>query len=122
MAAIVDAPLRGGVVMPTLLAISPVIAARADEFEDWLRTVVVPAQREHRPEQDGRWEVLRATDAEDGVVVFTFIFDGGGPSEWELEPLLVRALGADGAQLAMAGLSAMMKGPQYGWILNPVHL
>ena len=44
------------------------------------------------------------------------------PSEWELEPLLVQALGADGAQRAMADLSAMMTGPQYGWILNPVHL
>jgi len=108
--------------MPKLIAISPVIAERADDFEDWLRTIVVPAQKEHRPEQDGRWEVLRATDAEEGVVVFTFIFDGGGPTEWELEPLLVQALGAEGARSAMSDLIAMMKGPQYGWVLTPVHL
>jgi hypothetical protein len=45
--------------MPTLVAINQVIAERADDFEDWLRTIVVPAVREHRPELEGRWEVLR---------------------------------------------------------------
>jgi hypothetical protein len=44
--------------MPTLIAINPVIAERADAFEDWLRTTVVPAVRKHRPELQGRWEVL----------------------------------------------------------------
>jgi len=107
---------------PTLVAINPVIADRADDFEDWLRTIVVPAMREHRPELEGRWEVLRATGEEDGTMIFTFIFHGGDPSEWHLEPLLGRALGAEGAQRAMADLSAMMKREQYGWILAPVHL
>jgi hypothetical protein len=126
-AAITDEPAtRGAVAMstlqPTLIAINPVIADRADDFEDWLRTIVVPAVREHRPEQQGRWEVLRATDAEDGTVIFTFIFHGGDASEWHLEPLLTQALGSEGAQRAMANMSAMMKGQQYGWILAPIHL
>ena len=108
--------------MATLVAINPVIAERADDFEEWLRTIVVPAVREHRPEQEGRWEVLRATEEEDGTVIFTFIFRGGDPSDWHLEPLLNQALGAEGAQRAMANLSGMMKREQYGWILAPVHL
>lgn len=107
---------------PTLIAINPVIAERADDFEDWLRTVVVPAVREHRPEQQGRWEVLRATEQEDGTVIFAFIFRGGDASEWSLEPLLNQALGAEGAQRAMANMSGMMKREQYGWILSPVDL
>ena len=107
---------------PTLIAINPVIAERADDFEGWLRTVVVPAAREHRPEQLGRWEVLRATEQEDGTVIFAFIFRGGDVSEWSLEPLLNQALGAEGAQRAMANMSGMMKREQYGWILSPVDL
>jgi hypothetical protein len=107
---------------PTLIAINPVIAERADDFEGWLRTVVVPAVREHRPEQQGRWEVLRATEQEDGTVIFAFIFRGGDASEWRLEPLLNQALGAEGAQRAMANMSGMMKREQYGWILSPVDL
>jgi hypothetical protein len=108
--------------MPILVAINPVIAGRADDFEDWLRTIVVPAVREHRPELEGRWEVLRATEEDDDTVIFTFIFRGGDPSDWHLEPLLEQALGSDGAQRAMARLSGMMKREQYGWILAPVHL
>lgn len=107
---------------PTLIAINPVIAGRADDFEDWLRTVVVPAVREHRPELQGRWEVLRAADQEDGTVIFAFIFHGGNAAEWPLEPLLNQALGAEGAQRAMATMSGMMKREQYGWILSPVDL
>jgi hypothetical protein len=107
---------------PTLIAINPVIAEHADDFEDWLRTVVVPAVREHRPELQERWEVLRATEQEDGTVTFAFIFRGGDASEWELEPLLHQALGAEGAQRAMANMSGMMQRDQHGWMMTPVHL
>lgn len=107
---------------PTLIAINPVIAGRADDFSNWLRSVVVPAVREHRPEQDGRWEVLRASEEEDGTVIFAFIFHGGDASDWSLMPLLEQALGAEGAQRAMADMSRMMQREQYGWTLTPVHL
>jgi hypothetical protein len=106
----------------TLIAINPVAAERADDFEDWLRTIVVPAVSEHRPEQEGRWEVLRATEQEDGTVIFAFIFRGGDSSEWNLEPLLNQALGEEGAQRAMAVMSGMMKREQQGWIMTPVDL
>ena len=109
-------------VQPTLIAINAVIAERADDFEDWLRTIVVPAARKHRPELQGRWEVLRATGQEDGTVTFVFIFRGGDASEWSLEALLTQALGAEGAQRAMADMSGMMKREQYGWTLAPVQL
>jgi len=107
---------------PTLIAINPVFAERADDFEDWLRTIVIPAVREHRPDQEGRWEVLRATEQEDGTVIFAFIFRGGDADEWSLQPLLDQALGAEGAQRAMADLNGMMKREQSGWVLTPVQL
>ena len=106
----------------SMIAINPVLAERAGDFEDWLRTVLVPVTRRHRPDLLSRWEVLRASRAEDGVVVFTFLFYGGGPAEWQMEPILARALGADSALQALADMSMMMKSGQYGWELTPVDL
>ena len=40
--------------------------------------------------------VLRATEAEGGVITYAFLAEGGEPADWELEPLLERALGAEG--------------------------
>jgi hypothetical protein len=105
-----------------MIAINPVIADRAGDFEDWLRNVVFPAVRDHRPEQVDRVEVLRATKEEDGQVIFTFLFYGGEAAEWEIEPLLAQALGAEGARRSLEDMGAMMKGPQYGWELTPVDL
>lgn len=104
----------------SMIAINPVIANRAGDFEDWLRTVLVPAARDHRPELVDRWEVLRATKEEDGVVIFTFLFYGGEASEWEMEPVLASALGAEDARRALEDMSKMMKGEQYGWELTLV--
>ena len=85
----------------TCIALNPVRADRADDFEAWLRSVVVPAAREHQPELEGRWRVLRGTDVEDGVVVFAFLFDGGTDEDWQLRPLLEKALGPEGADRAL---------------------
>jgi hypothetical protein len=107
---------------PTLIAINPVRADRADDFEDWLRTVVVPTVRSHRPAQDGRWRVLRAQAAEDGVVTFVFLFHGGPAEEWELRPLLEEVLGPAGAEDAVRHMGDMLQGDQVGWSLAPVRL
>jgi hypothetical protein len=34
----------------SMIAINPVLADRAGDFEDWLRAVLVPATRYHHPE------------------------------------------------------------------------
>ena len=112
----VDAPA------PTLIAINHVRADRADDFEEWLRTVVAPVMRQHRPEQDGRWSVVRAEQAEDGVVTFAFLFSGGPAEEWELHPLLEEALGPAGADDALRQMSDMLERDQYGWSVAPVRL
>lgn len=107
---------------PTLLVINPVPAERADDFERWLRSVVHPAMLEHQPELVGRFRVLRAAEAEDDVVPFAFLFEGGEPSDWELQPLLDRALGADAAADALADMDGMLQREQYGWPVAPVPL
>ncbi len=107
---------------PTLIAINPVRADRADDFEEWLRTVVVPAVERLRPAQDGRWSVLRAEQAEDGVVTFAFLFHGGQAEDWELQSLLEEALGPAGAEDALRRMSDMLQRDQYGWSLAPVRL
>ena len=106
----------------SMIAINPVIADRAGDFEDWMRTVLVPAVRDNRPELLDRWEVLRATGPENDAVVFTFLFYGGQAAEWEMEPILAGALGPDAARRALEDMGAMMKGDQYGWELTPVHV
>jgi hypothetical protein len=107
---------------PTMIAINSVVAERADEFEEWLRSVVVPACNERRPETRGLWRVLRATEADNGVVVFAFVFQGGVPDDWELEPILVEALGQDGADDALAAFAGMLKGEQQSWAFTEVPL
>ena len=107
---------------PTLIAVNEVRAERADDFENWLRTVVVPVMAEHQPHLDGRWHVLRGTDTEDGVVVFAFLFDGGTDDDWKLRPLLEKALGSEGADRALADMDEMLTQDQYGWWFSSVPL
>jgi hypothetical protein len=106
----------------SMIAINPVLADRAGDFEDWLRTVLVPATKDHRPELLDRWEVLRAAKEEAGQVIFTFLFYGGEAAEWQMEPILAQALGAEGARRALEDMHAMMKGLQYGWEVTLVDL
>jgi len=105
---------------PTLIAINPVLADRADDFADWLRSVVVPAVVAHRPDLQGRYRVLRATEADDGTVPFVFLCTGGHPDDWDLEPILEQALGADGMRRALATMRDMLRDDQYGWFFTPV--
>jgi len=106
----------------TLIAINHVPVDRAEEFESWLRSVVVPAMREQRPDLEGRWRVLRTTGADDSVVVFAFVCEGGTSSDWELDPLLENALGPQGAEQALQDFAGMLLKEQEGWFLTPVRL
>ena len=104
----------------TLIALNHVQADRADDFEASLRTVVVPAVRQVRPDLDGLWRVLRAEEVDDGVVVFAFLIEGGTPEDWELEPVLEKALGPQGAEDTLREFSAMLRKEQYGWSFRHV--
>src|SRR3954462_8505916 len=99
---------------PTLIAINRVLADRADEFEAWLRTVVVPAMTDHRPNLYGRWRVLRTTEAAAGAVVFAFVCEGGPPEDWELYPGLEEARASEGAEKVLATFTEFRQDEQTG--------
>jgi hypothetical protein len=103
----------------TLIAINAVLAERVDEFEEWLRSVVVPAVRSQRPDLDGRWQMLRATERDDGTVVFAFVCEGGVPEDWDLRPYLEEALGAAEADRALERFDGMLRGEQQAWFFEP---
>jgi hypothetical protein len=107
---------------PMLVAVNNVIADRAEDFQQWLAAVVLPAVRAQHPELEGRWQVLRSAEPEDGAVVFVFLFTGGSPADWDLRPLLENALGQDGAAAAFADFDGMLQQPQSGWWCQPVQL
>lgn len=100
---------------PSGITITPVLAERADDFQRWLRTVVVPAARAHHPDVEGRWLVSRSATTGEGVVPFVFLFSGDDPTVWDLRPLLERAYGRDGANRQMSAFLGMLKGDQVEW-------
>ena len=108
--------------MQTVIAINAVLADRVEEFEEWLRSVVVPAVRRQRPDLDGQWQVLRATEADDGTVVFAFVCQGGVAEDWDLRPYLEEALGAAEADRALERFDGMLRGEQQAWFFEPFGL
>jgi hypothetical protein len=96
------------------ILLTPVHADKADEFEEWVRTTLEPGVRKARPALDGRWQTLRAAEASDGVVFFTFILEGGDSSEWEIDPLLREANGDDAAARDQERWNEMVSGEQIG--------
>ena len=106
----------------TLIAINKVAVDRAEEFEGWLRAVVVPAMRNQRPDLEGRWQVLRSTEADDRTVVFAFVCQGGTSSDWELDPLLEKELGPEGAERALEEFSELLLQDQEGWFFTPARM
>ena len=81
------------------LVLHPVRAERADDFERFVSDVVMPAVRAQRPDLDGRWRVMRASEAADGIVTFAFLLEGGSLDEdWDLGVLLPAEYGEEEAE------------------------
>jgi len=59
-----------------MIAINSVPVHNADEFEEWLRSLVVPAMKDQRPDLDGQWRVLRATEADRALEQFADMLRG----------------------------------------------
>jgi hypothetical protein len=95
---------------------------RAQDYEEWLRSVAMPATP---PELATNLELLRADEPEDdGSVLFTVLFRGGSLADWELEPLLEKHYGADRAQTELQRLEGMLADdrPSSTWSLRSVDL
>ena len=100
---------------PRFVVATHVKAGRDDDFEAFIRDVVVPAQVRARPHQVGMWHLMRpATDQPEGVSR-AWIMTFHGPStldDWNLEPLFVEAYGADASREHLRHFEDMVEGEQ----------
>ena len=120
------------------LGLNPVRSDRTEDFERFLAEVVVPAVRAQRPDLDGRWRVMRASEPAGDVVTYAFMFDGGSlMQDWDLGILLPAHYGQDEADRlirewgdtfapldawAEAAVSAGGDSNQMVWTMEPVTL
>jgi hypothetical protein len=131
-------PHRGKVVMfddTTHIYVTPVAADRADDFDRFLREVVIPAVDARRPELSGRWRALRPSAPDDGALTYVFLFDGGDlESDWDLGPVFEEHFGKQQAERYFQqwddltvpvrrwaeGLHEESGSVQIGWTCSPV--
>ena len=94
---------------------------RDDDFETFMRDVVLPAEVRARPHLVGMWHLLRpAADQPEGATrawLMTFY----GPStldDWNLEPLFDEAYGADASREHIRHFDDMIDGEQTVYALD----
>ncbi len=100
-----------------MVAVTMVKADRAREFEDWVRSVLVPAASKD-PAVAGRWRLVRAGSGPDPVP-YAFQFDGSDITEFDPTPLLVAELGEQQGQAEMAKLQQMFAQEQTLLVFSP---
>jgi hypothetical protein len=95
------------------IALTYVKPDRREEFEAFLREVVVPAERKVRPHAVGRWQALRPAEEGDDAAIYALMFYGEQPIEyWDLDAILREAYGPDEASHRIADLDDLMTGEQ----------
>lgn len=106
---------------PRYVVATRVKEGRDDDFEKFMRDVVVPAEVRTRPHQVGKWHLMRpATDHPEGVTrawLMTFY----GPStldDWDLQPLFEEAYGAEAALEHLQYFEDMVDGEQTVYALD----
>jgi hypothetical protein len=122
----------------THIYLNPVRVDQAEAFEKFLTDVVVPAVAAHRPHLVDRWRVLKASGpepADDAVITYAFVFDGGELDDWDLGTLLPAQYGDEEASRLLATWAATFapyqswiaalgdheeETPQVGWTFEPV--
>ena len=100
---------------PRLLSVTPVKPGREQEFENFIRDVIVPAARENRPHLMGQWQTLRPeSDLHgDGTRAYAFLFYGDAPVEdWDVDTLLTTAFGEDEGERRLRQWTELIDGDQ----------
>lgn len=110
---------------PRLLSLTPVKAGREDEFEAFLRDVIVPATQQHRPHLVGQWQTFRPEDDlhGDGTRAYVFAFYGDAPlDDWDVDTLLTAALGEEEGQRRVQEWVDLIDGGQTNvYVAGEVH-
>ena len=96
------------------IVLTPVEPDRREDFEAFIRTVVVPVVQEVRPEDVDSWYTLRAAEPDGGgPPVYAFVFSGDHPVEyWYLGPVFEEAYGAEEAERLERQFGDMLAGEQ----------
>jgi len=100
-----------------IVALTMVKAECAQEFEDWVRSVVVPAVSKQATFA-GRWRLVRAGSGQDPVP-YAFQFDGSDVDEFDSTPALVAELGEQQAKAEIARFEAMLAKEQTLLVFSP---
>ena len=88
---------------------------RDDDFETFMRDVVVPAEQKARPHQADMWHLMRPATHQPEGVTRAWIITLHGPStldEWSLEPLFDEAYGAEASREHIRHFEDMIDGEQ----------
>lgn len=100
---------------PRYVVATPVKAGRDSDFERFMREVVVPAEVRARPHQVGHWRLLRPASEQPEGVTRAWLITFYGPltlDDWDLQPLLDEAYGADASLEHMKYFEDMVDGEQ----------
>jgi hypothetical protein len=90
------------------LALNPVRADRAQDFERFLSDVVEPAVQAQRPDLEGRWRVARTDGPGADMVTYVFLLEGGSlEDDWDLGTLLTAHHGDEEAERLFQDWDAM---------------
>lgn len=100
-----------------IVALTMVKADRAREFEDWVRSVVVPAVSK-QPRFAGHWRLVRAGEGQDPVP-YAFQFDGSDLDGFDSAPALIAELGEEQAQVEFARFESMLAEEQTVLVFSP---
>ena len=108
---------------PRFVVATQVKTGRDDDFEEFMRDVVVPAQVRARPRQVGMWHLMRPTTDQPEGTSRAWIMTFHGPStldDWDLEPLFVEAYGADASGEHLRHFLDMVEGEQTVYAVESV--
>ena len=106
---------------PRYVVATFVKAGRDDDFERFMRHVVVPAQARVRPHQVGMWQLLRpASDQPEGASrAWLMTFRGTSLiDDWNLQSLFDEAYDADTAREHLTYFEDMVDGEQTLYALD----
>jgi hypothetical protein len=95
-----------------LIAITPVKPDRREDFEEFVRGVIVPAVNQTAPHLSQMWQTLRPSQDADGCD-YVFVFYGDASvDEWDLERLLPATYGDMDGHTHMQHFLELLSGEQ----------
>jgi hypothetical protein len=106
---------------PRYVVATHVKVGRDDDFETFMREVVVPAEARVRPDLSGMWQLIRpAADQPEGCTRAWLMFFQGPSAlnDWNLEPLFDEAYGGDASHEHMQYFEDMVEGEQTVYALD----